>query len=222
MEEIIPIQTTGQLINIETPLVPCSHCRTWGLEYESCVSCGAPAARRPTLQEVYARSGRAGISSTVMGDFELIHRNKDTGALVRKVAYHNIPTWFLQNFWGANYAAGTLNVCISNDEVEQHPRRSAIRATYEGGATAVTQSSAKTLDYAAQTWTYNATFAAPSTESRFISFVGLASAPAWVADGIANAYIAQGLITGKTLTTTEEQTTGNIVEIIYRLTLKKG
>lgn len=219
MEEIVPINTS-QLVRVNADLAPCTACRNWVLPYQACPSCGAPAARRASLSELLRSSGRKGISPQVVGDIEITHRNKDTGALVRRVAYHNIPTWFLQSFWAGENRLLNHYICISNDNVDMHPRKNVTRTTYEGGIGLVAISASATIDYAAQTYTYNASFGAPTTESRFVHFVGLCTAAA-----VANGTYRIGthcIIAGKTLTTVEEQTTGNLVEVIYRLTFKKG
>lgn len=224
MEDIISIRTNRSLVNIDHILVPCPACQEMIPPFVSCPTCNHPPLRRATLSESLYLSGRKRIGIRAIGDIELTHRNKDTGALVRKVAYHNIPTWYLQRRWGSstNASIGSLYVVLSNDEVQHNPRRNAIRASYEGGPSSITTLSTKTLDYEARTWSYSATFSPPTTESRFISFVGLSENTAELPNAGTYNYIVYPIIAGKTLTTTEEQTTSNLVEVIYRLTLIKG
>lgn len=223
MEEIIPIKTDRKLVSVDHILTPCPKCQEMMLPFMQCSVCKHPPLRKANLSECLSMSKRKGIGTRAIGDIELTHRNKDTRALVRKVAYHNIPTWYLQRFWATDLQLlSSLWVTLSNDEVEHNPRRTCVRASYEGGVAAMSQSSSKTLDYEARTWTYSATFDPPTTESRFISFIGLAHDDAELPNGGTYNYAIYPILAGKTLTTTEEQTTSNLVEVIYRLTLVKG
>lgn len=212
--EFTPISTSGKLIRMDEGLCFCE-CGNLRPKFSMCFSCKKPH-KLSRLGEVIKSSRPRIMTPMIDGNFELVFRDKNTGQLKRKIGYNNVATTFVQEFIGNNKTIGDLYIVITNDDTPMHTLKTVSRSTME---TPNAASASKVKDYSLQTWTYSTSFAAPTLASRSVSFVGLA------VDHMETStygHITSRLITGKLLTTIEEQTTSDLLEIVYRLTLRRG
>ena len=185
--------------------------------------------RAPTLSqmvEIHRKGGLPpGLIPSMRGEIELKLRDAESGRVQMHLKKKNLATGVWPLMWGCFWdVAGnsSLWVGISDDPNEMHPRKSVVRSSLEwdsvSGYPAI--SVAPTINTSTATYTFQVVFQQPTTASRFVNMI-------YVAKGTALKQTAYGcvhgnIVAGTKLTQTVEQTTGQTLEVTYRISFSRG